>query len=116
MSVETLLKQAQSFTDFIAERLQSYAATGQTTSRQSSGDSESHLFPFQRAGVDWLAGLWENGLNGILADEMGLGKTVMAIAWISRMRSRGVSGPVLVVAPCSTLANWQSEFARYAQT
>lgn len=25
-------------------------------------------------GVEWIASLYENGLNGILADEMGLGK------------------------------------------
>ena len=26
-----------------------------------------------QAGVHWLVGLYENGLNGILGDEMGLG-------------------------------------------
>ncbi len=31
------------------------------------------LRDYQLRGVEWLVGLWENGLNGILADEMGLG-------------------------------------------
>lgn len=31
------------------------------------------LKDYQLEGVRWIAGLWENGLNGILADEMGLG-------------------------------------------
>lgn len=32
------------------------------------------LRDYQLYGVEWLIGLYENGLNGILADEMGLGK------------------------------------------
>lgn len=31
---------------------------------------------YQLKGVQWLASLYDQGLNGILADEMGLGKTV----------------------------------------
>jgi helicase SWR1 len=31
------------------------------------------LRPYQHAGLDWLAGLYANNMNGILADEMGLG-------------------------------------------
>jgi SNF2 family DNA or RNA helicase len=31
------------------------------------------LRPYQQAGLEWLAGLYKNGVNGILADEMGLG-------------------------------------------
>jgi SNF2 family DNA or RNA helicase len=29
---------------------------------------------YQLEGFEWLAKLYENGINGILADEMGLGK------------------------------------------
>jgi helicase SWR1 len=32
-----------------------------------------NLRPYQHAGLDWLAGLYANNMNGILADEMGLG-------------------------------------------
>lgn len=31
------------------------------------------LRPYQQAGLEWLASLWSNNMNGILADEMGLG-------------------------------------------
>lgn len=29
---------------------------------------------YQIDGLNWMIGLYENGINGILADEMGLGK------------------------------------------
>lgn len=58
--------------------------------------------------------LYENGVNGILADEMGLGKTVQCIAMMAHLVNMGVPGPYLVVAPLSTLPNWQSEFERFA--
>ena len=31
------------------------------------------LRPYQQSGLEWLASLHNNNLNGILADEMGLG-------------------------------------------
>ena len=37
--------------------------------------------PYQVAGLNWLARLYQRGLNGILADEMGLGKTLQTIRW-----------------------------------
>ena len=33
------------------------------------------LFSYQRVGVEWLNGLYRDGVGGILGDEMGLGKT-----------------------------------------
>jgi DNA helicase INO80 len=33
------------------------------------------LKEYQLKGLNWLANLYEQGINGILADEMGLGKT-----------------------------------------
>ena len=35
-----------------------------------------NMRPYQVAGLNWLANLYQNGINGILADEMGLGKTL----------------------------------------
>jgi ATP-dependent DNA helicase len=37
------------------------------------------LRDYQLYGVEWLVGLYENGLNGILADEMGLGKVRLKV-------------------------------------
>jgi len=36
-------------------------------------------------GMNWLANLYNQGINGILADEMGLGKTVQSIAFLAHL-------------------------------
>ncbi|KNE73162.1 hypothetical protein AMAG_17360 [Allomyces macrogynus ATCC 38327] len=85
-------------------------------------DEEPHdvflgtLLPHQLAGVRWLETLYLNGLNGILADEMGLGKTVQTIGLLTQLWSRNAWGLQMIVAPLSTLANWEAEFARFAPT
>ncbi|EKX50630.1 hypothetical protein GUITHDRAFT_103852 [Guillardia theta CCMP2712] len=72
------------------------------------------LQSYQIDGVQWLISLYENGLNGILADEMGLGKTIQVIAFLAHLWEMKVHGPFLVVAPLSTIGNWQNEFKRFA--
>ena len=57
--------------------------------------------------------LFENGSHGMLADEMGLGKTIQVIGLFAFLREAGVWGPVLIVAPLSTLGNWVSEFQKW---
>ena len=73
----------------------------------------AELRPYQRAGVDWLAFLWQHRLGGILADDMGLGKTLQMLAVIARAREEGERRPVLVVAPTSVLSTWRDEAARF---
>ncbi|KAK9829749.1 hypothetical protein WJX72_007671 [[Myrmecia] bisecta] len=69
---------------------------------------------YQLKGLQWLVGLYEQGLNGILADEMGLGKTVQAIAFMAHLAEcKGIWGPFLVVAPASTLHNWDQELQQF---
>ena len=69
---------------------------------------------YQLKGLTWLAKLYAQGINGILADEMGLGKTVQAISLMSHLAETfGIWGPFLVIAPASTLHNWQQEFAKF---
>ena len=73
------------------------------------------LRPYQVAGLNWLANLYQNGINGILADEMGLGKTLQCISLLCWLREvKGFTGPFLVLAPKSTLTNWVREFANWA--
>ncbi|KAI8901488.1 SNF2 family N-terminal domain-containing protein [Globomyces pollinis-pini] len=72
------------------------------------------LRDYQIVGLEWLIGLFENGLNGILADEMGLGKTIQTIAFFCYLIEAGMNGPFLVVAPLSTLKNWATEFDKFA--
>ncbi|KAF9584907.1 putative DNA helicase ino80 [Lunasporangiospora selenospora] len=69
---------------------------------------------YQIKGLNWLANLYEQGINGILADEMGLGKTVQSIslmAYLAEMQN--IWGPFLVIAPASTLHNWQQEISKF---
>jgi len=58
--------------------------------------------------------LFENGLNGILADDMGLGKTIQTIAFYCFLLEMGIRGPLLIIAPLSTIPNWLSEFFKFA--
>ncbi len=94
------------------------------------------LRPYQRAGFEWLAQLRRSGLGGVLADDMGLGKTVQTLAMIQdereqRAARRGIrdgeahggsgegrepeenTGPWIVVAPTSVVANWAAEARRF---
>ncbi|GHJ85429.1 hypothetical protein NliqN6_1831 [Naganishia liquefaciens] len=69
---------------------------------------------YQIQGLNWMASLHHNGINGILADEMGLGKTLQTIAFLGHLKFRcGISGPHLIVVPKSTLDNWKREIAKW---
>ncbi|KAI5854565.1 SNF2 family N-terminal domain-containing protein [Tricharina praecox] len=72
------------------------------------------LKEYQLKGLNWLSNLYEQGINGILADEMGLGKTVQSISVMAYLAERhNIWGPFLVIAPSSTLHNWQQEISRF---
>ena len=72
------------------------------------------LKEYQLKGLRWLDNLYEQGINGILADEMGLGKTIQAIALLAHIsENKHNCGPFLIVAPSSTLYNWQQEIKRF---
>lgn len=75
------------------------------------------LKEYQLKGLNWLVNLYEQGINGILADEMGLGKTVQSISVMSYLaEAHNIWGPFLVIAPASTLHNWQQEIVRFVPT
>lgn len=77
----------------------------------------AQLKEYQLKGLNWLATLYEQGINGILADEMGLGKTVQSISLLAYLaETHDIWGPFLVVAPLSTLHNWQQELTRFVPT
>ncbi|XP_076030630.1 nucleosome-remodeling ATPase imitation SWI isoform X2 [Oratosquilla oratoria] len=72
---------------------------------------------YQVRGLNWMIGLYENGINGILADEMGLGKTLQTISLLGYMKHyRNIPGPHMVIVPKSTLRNWENEFKRWCPT
>ncbi|XP_065883636.1 chromatin-remodeling ATPase INO80-like isoform X2 [Dysidea avara] len=75
---------------------------------------QGQLKIYQLKGMNWLSNLYNQGINGILADEMGLGKTVQSIALLAHLaETQNIWGPFLVVAPASTLHNWQQECSRF---
>ncbi|KAI9565028.1 hypothetical protein GHT06_008772 [Daphnia sinensis] len=75
---------------------------------------QGSLKTYQLKGMNWIANLYDEGINGILADEMGLGKTVQSIAFLAHIAEQyGIWGPFLIVSPASTLHNWQQELARF---
>ncbi|BEJ18272.1 hypothetical protein CspHIS471_0705490 [Cutaneotrichosporon sp. HIS471] len=74
----------------------------------------AQLKEYQLKGLTWLGNLYEQGINGILADEMGLGKTIQSISLLAYLAEvHGIWGPFLIIAPASTLHNWQQELARF---
>eukprot|EP01018_Ginkgo_biloba_P007663 Gb_18673 [translate_table: standard] len=72
------------------------------------------LHPYQLEGLNFLRFAWLKGTHVILADEMGLGKTIQSISFLASLAEENVSLPHLVVAPLSTLRNWEREFATWA--
>lgn len=95
------------------------------------------LHPYQLEGLNFLRFSWSKQTHVILADEMGLGKSLSSLSFSFLVRHRRlvfclVSGktiqsiaflaslfeeniyPHLVVAPLSTLRNWEREFATWA--
>nr|XP_016476517.1 PREDICTED: CHD3-type chromatin-remodeling factor PICKLE [Nicotiana tabacum] len=75
--------------------------------------SGGSLHPYQLEGLNFLRFAWSKQTHVILADEMGLGKTIQSIAFLASLFKENVS-PHLVVAPLSTLRNWEREFATWA--
>ncbi|XP_064639881.1 chromodomain-helicase-DNA-binding protein 7-like isoform X2 [Lineus longissimus] len=72
--------------------------------------NDNTLREYQLEGVNWLTFCYYNKQNCILADEMGLGKTIQSITYLHEIYDYGIRGPFLVIAPLSTIGNWQREF------
>uniref|UniRef100_A0A8B9GB70 DNA helicase n=1 Tax=Amazona collaria TaxID=241587 RepID=A0A8B9GB70_9PSIT len=70
----------------------------------------NQLREYQLEGLNWLLFNWYNRRNCILADEMGLGKTIQSITFLYEILLAGIRGPFLIIAPLSTIANWEREF------
>lgn len=76
-------------------------------------------FSYQKEGIRWMAQNWKAGYQGVLlADDMGLGKTMQVLGLISGVKNaygEKEMNSVLVVAPVSLLANWESEFIHFVK-
>ncbi|XP_029447223.1 chromodomain-helicase-DNA-binding protein 7 isoform X2 [Rhinatrema bivittatum] len=83
------------------------------TSREYKNNNK--LREYQLEGVNWLLFNWYNTRNCILADEMGLGKTIQSITFLYEIYMKGIHGPFLVIAPLSTIPNWEREFRTWTE-
>ncbi|XP_066519392.1 chromodomain-helicase-DNA-binding protein 6 isoform X2 [Hoplias malabaricus] len=75
----------------------------------------NQLREYQLEGMNWLLFNWYNRKNCILADEMGLGKTIQSITFLNEMFMMGLRGPFLIIAPLSTITNWEREFRTWTE-
>ena len=90
-------------------------SSGGVQPQSAPPDFRATLRPYQEEGLGWLQFLRRHGFGGILADDMGLGKTVQTLAHLALEKQQGrLHKPVLIVAPVSTLSNWQQEVHRFA--
>ncbi|KAG2604632.1 hypothetical protein PVAP13_4NG114681 [Panicum virgatum] len=109
--------QIERFNDIQSRRKKS---GGKSATRESRHFKESPTFPsggtlhpYQLEGLNFLRYSWYHDKRVILGDEMGLGKTIQSIAFLASL-FEDKWGPHLVVAPLSTLRNWEREFATWA--
>ncbi|KAK1350102.1 putative DNA helicase ino80 [Hamiltosporidium tvaerminnensis] len=107
----------KSLADKEIARTQEYSSTSKKslyTSLQQPNILTCKLKDYQLKGLNWLANLYDQGINGILADDMGLGKTVQAISFLAYLyETENITGPFLIVTPASTLHNWLQEFEKF---
>ncbi|MFT7514652.1 MAG: superfamily II DNA or RNA helicase [Candidatus Omnitrophota bacterium] len=108
----TLPKEAQSTLDalFSFETLPSVA---------KPEGLQAEMRPYQHAGYEWLAFLYNHRFGACLADDMGLGKTLQTIALMAALHEGVIKRPFkkkrahLVVMPASLIFNWSSEIKRF---
>jgi superfamily II DNA or RNA helicase len=86
--------------------------TGLTECNEPAG-FKGRLRKYQKAGLSWLLFLRDYRLAGALCDDMGLGKTIQTLALLQQCRNDGLLTRALVVAPVSTLPNWQREIEHF---
>lgn len=70
---------------------------------------QATLRHYQRAGLDWLTWIEENGTGGVLADDMGLGKTLQVLSRVAVDHP----GPTLVVCPVTLVDTWARQAAQF---
>lgn len=100
---------------WLAETLQGLRQPDGLAQVSPGRELKATLRPYQQVGVRWLYLLARLGLGACLADDMGLGKTIQVLALLLVLkREQANSGPSLLVAPASLLANWAAEAERFA--
>jgi superfamily II DNA or RNA helicase len=92
------------YQEFIGAKRHAAPSTGHSASVQT----ESILFPFQRACVEWA---WEKGRSALFADT-GLGKTGMQLTWADGVANE-TGKPVLILAPLAVTRQTTRESEKF---
>ncbi|KAI1877096.1 uncharacterized protein JN550_001168 [Neoarthrinium moseri] len=124
--LDELLRKSSIFSDILTKKTKALGRVGRDFDNQALVDAGLELKKqpknmtggtmrdYQLEGLTWMYEIVLQGLSGILADEMGLGKTIQTISLIALLREQeGFYGPHLIIAPLSTLSNWQDEFQKW---
>ncbi|KAI0856639.1 SNF2 family N-terminal domain-containing protein [Xylaria cubensis] len=127
--LEELLRKSKVFSDILTQKTKALGRVGRDFDNQALADaglelkkqpkimSGGTMRDYQLEGLTWMYEICLQGMSGILADEMGLGKTIQVISLVALLREQEeYFGPHLVIAPLSTLSNWQDEFQKWTPT
>ncbi|CAJ2514211.1 Uu.00g023300.m01.CDS01 [Anthostomella pinea] len=124
--LDELLHKSKVFSDILTQKTKALGRVGRDFDNQALVDAGLELKQqpkimingtmrdYQLEGLTWMYEICLQGLSGILADEMGLGKTIQVISLVALLREQEqYYGPHLIMAPLSTLSNWQDEFKKW---
>ncbi|KAI1431878.1 SNF2 family N-terminal domain-containing protein [Xylaria sp. CBS 124048] len=124
--LDELLRKSKIFSDILTKKTKALGRVGRDFDNQALADaglelkkqpaimSGGTMRDYQLEGLTWMYEICIQGMSGILADEMGLGKTIQIISLVALLREQEeYFGPHLVIAPLSTLSNWQEEFKKW---
>ncbi|KAI1412262.1 SNF2 family N-terminal domain-containing protein [Hypoxylon sp. FL1857] len=127
--LDELLRKSKIFSDILTQKTKALGRVGRDFDNQALADaglelkqqpkimSGGTMRDYQLEGLTWMYEICLQGLSGILADEMGLGKTIQVISLVALLREQeNYFGPHLIIAPLSTLSNWQDEFHKWTPT
>ncbi|KAI0549232.1 SNF2 family N-terminal domain-containing protein [Xylaria curta] len=127
--LDELLRKSKVFSDILTQKTKALGRVGRDFDNQALADaglelkkqpkimSGGTMRDYQLEGLTWMYEICLQGMSGILADEMGLGKTIQVISLVALLREQEeYFGPHLVIAPLSTLSNWQDEFQKWTPT
>jgi non-specific serine/threonine protein kinase len=105
---------------WLADTLAQLRDPKKISTKQKHPNLQGTLRPYQEDGYSWLLLLTQLKLGACLADDMGLGKTIQIIALLLSLKDKTLHyssltlHPSLLVLPASLLANWKSEFEKFA--
>lgn len=124
-ALDDLLARCTQFSDILIKKSEVLGRVGHGIDGQALGQHSLKLAEqpkcmvggtmrdYQLEGLTWMYEIAIQSMSGILADEMGLGKTIQTISLLAKLRDEEFLGAHLIVAPLSTLSNWEDEFEKW---